>query len=181
MRSEGRGRAGSGASPHAQARSKDFHVVSRSFRVRGVLVGQIMDGESIDATDLRWKVIPPVRTGAATRVSLQMRIAPSPRSMPAWQAIGSFDAGVLNQGLRYAADQRVVATTITAGDGKAVSRLTYLHPVLADTPLGCRVVEADRFVDTFTFAGSGQRVGGEAAELANDREQISGGSHLASA
>jgi len=28
--------------------------------------------------------------------------------------------------------------------------LTYLHPILAGTPLGCRIVEVDRLVDTFT-------------------------------
>jgi hypothetical protein len=101
-----------------------------------------------------------------------MRIAMSEHALPQWRAIGTFDAAVLNQGLRYAADQRVIATTITQGDGKAVSRLTYLHPVLTDTPLGCRVVEVDRLVDTFTSTRSGQRIEGEAAELAGDRKQM---------
>jgi hypothetical protein len=130
-----------------------------------------LEGGALDATDLRWQIQPPVLPGAPTRVALQLRVAAKPGSRPTWQAIGSFDAGVLNQGLRYAADERVVATTITGGDGKEVRRLTYLHPVLTDTPLGCRVVEADRLVDTFTFS-RGQRLDGVAAELAQDREQM---------
>lgn len=68
-----------------------------------------------------------------------------------WHNIGNFTAAVVNQALRYAADERVVATTITPGDEKVIRRVTYLHPALVDTPMGCRVIEADRFVDTFSF------------------------------
>lgn len=135
------------------------------------MVGLPMDGEPLDVTDLRWQLLQPTKAGAATRVALEMRIAPAVGKLPRWRAIGGFDAGVLNQGLRYAADQRVVATTITSGDGKAVRRLPYLHPVLADTPLGCRVVEVDRLVDTFTMSGPDHRLEGAVAELARDREQ----------
>lgn len=171
----GGGGGGGGGKPsggHVQARSMNFHVASRSFRVRGVLVGQTLEGTPLDATDLRWKLVPPTIPGRPTRVALEIRIARDQRTLPTWESIGAFDAGVLNQGLRYAADQRVVATTITAGDGGAVLRLTYLHPVLVDTPLGCRVVESDRLVDTFTMKRPGHRLDNDVAELANDRESM---------
>jgi hypothetical protein len=163
--------SGPAASP---PRSTNFAAASRSSRVRGVLVGQTMMGNNLDVTDLRWQIVAPTRAGAATRVRLEMRIAASQRDIPTWKSIGSFDAGVLNQGLRYAADQRVVATTITPGDTKVMRRVTSLHPVLADTPLGCRVVEADRLVDAFTANAifSGKPVDIDVFELARDRQHM---------
>ena len=85
-------------------------------------------------------------------------------------ALGTYDASVVNQALRYASDKRVVATTITPGDGEVVSRITYLHPALVDTPLGCRVVEADRLIDTFSFGGRSGKPGARLTKLASDRE-----------
>jgi hypothetical protein len=79
---------------------------------------------------------------------------------------------VVNQALRYAADGRVIATTITPGDGQAIRRLTYLHPMLVDTPLGCRVIEADRFVDTFSVRFAGSPTAAQLAELSGDREHM---------
>ena len=76
---------------------------------------------------------------------------------------------MLNQALRFAADRRVVATTITPGDGKAIGRLVNLHPALVDTPLGCRVVEADRWPDTFTLGRDGPAPLAEVAQLGADR------------
>src|SRR6185503_9971104 len=100
-----------------------------------------------------------------TRVALDVRVGAS------WAHLGTYDAAVVNQALRYAADRRVIATTITPGDGKIVRRVTYLHPALTDTPLGCRIVEADRLVDTFTAPGlptAGTRFG----ELVADRREM---------
>jgi hypothetical protein len=124
---------------------------------------------------VRWQIAPPASPGRATRVAIELRVADSPRAVPAWRAAGSFEAGVLNQAVRYAADRRVVATTITSGDGRAIRRLTYLHPALADTPLGCRIVEADRLVDTFTMlsrVGDGKPLEPAAADLVADRYQM---------
>ena len=165
---------GSGGQPHAAPgrMATNFHLASRSFRVRGVLVGQELEGSSLDVTDIRWRILAPARSGEATRVTVELRATELPRNVSTWKVAGTFDAGVLNQAIRYSADRRVVATTITAGDGRAISRLTYLHPVLADTPLGCRVIESDRIVDTFTMAGEGRRPAPLVAELAADREQM---------
>lgn len=145
------------------SRYASFQVASRSFRARGVVIGRELAG-SLNATDLRWKIVPPPRRGAATRVAIDLKLLDSKTGTAIWRPAGSFDAGTLNQAIRYAADGRVIATTIMAGDGKRISRLTSLHPTLADTPLGCRIIESDRWVDTFSMSPSG-------GPLRNDREQ----------
>ncbi len=155
----------------AQSRATSVRLASSSFRVRGVLIGQDVGGPPLDVTDIR-SLVQPARSPQTTRVELQVRIASDAEALPTWRSAGTFDAGVLNQALRYAADRRVVATTITGGDGRSLRRVTYLHPVLADTPLGCRVVEADRFIDTFTFAQPGDPVTPAGAAVAADREEM---------
>lgn len=163
----GGGGGGGGAaerSPSTSARGRgggvragafNFASATRSFRVRGVIVGQAYSGRPLDVTDLRWTFQRPARRGDSTRVRLAVKLIEDGRAR--WQAIGAFDAGVLNQAIRYAADGRVVATTIMAGEGKVIGRLTYLHPALVDTPLGCRIIESDRWVDTFTASSDRPR------------------------
>ncbi|WP_227243306.1 hypothetical protein [Paraburkholderia caribensis] len=109
------------------ARARSFGLASLSFRVRGVLIGQDEESVGIDITDLAW-TIHPANDGLPTRVTLQARMSSR------WFTLGTFDAAVVNQALRYAADGRVIATTITPGDGIALARLTYVHPALVDTP-----------------------------------------------
>lgn len=133
----------SGHNASVVSRSTNFKLASRSFRVRGVLFGQEMTGENLDVQDIKWQITP-ASGGAPTNVSISLKLNGQ------WRFIGAFPAGIVNQAIRYAADQRVVATTITSGDSEIVRRVTYLHPALIDTPLGCRVIEADRFVDVFT-------------------------------
>jgi hypothetical protein len=151
---------------YMQSRATNFRLASRSFRVRGVLIGQDLPSKPLDATDIRW-VMQPAGAGEPTRVVMEIRLGAQ------WEKVGSFAAAVVNQSLRYAADRRVIATTITPGDGKIIRRVTYLHPVLADTPLGCRIIEADRFVDTLSFASSREPVASGLAQIASDREQVS--------
>ena len=133
----------SGKSIAKKIPSTNFRMASRSFKVRGVLFGRDLQSDSLNVTDIEWSI--DEQDGEVpTMLSLSLTIDGERRP------IGSFPAGIVNQALRYAADQRVVATTITSGDGEIIGRVTYLHPVLEDTPLGCRVVEADRFIDQFT-------------------------------
>lgn len=158
-----------GGRSFAQSRATNFHLASRSFRVRGVLVGREHGSQVLAVRDIRWAVGAP-REGESTAVAIALQVGDS------WREIGSFEAGVVNQALRYAADQRVIATTITPGDGQLIGRVTYLHPVLADTPLGCRVVEADRFIDTFSFTkprtATAAATPTAMAQLAQDRIQM---------
>lgn len=122
----------------------DFEVVSSGLRIREVLIGQDTDAQGIDATRIRWTLLP--ATAATTKVTLEIM------SKDQWINLGVYDAAIVNQALRYAAEGRVVAVTSAPGDGKLISRATYTHPVLIDTPLGCRVAEADRLLDTLTGA-----------------------------
>lgn len=161
-----------GGHDFSRTRATNMHTASRSFRVRGVLIGHDLQGDQLDVTDIRWQLIAPGSGQASTRVQLSLRLAAQTGGTPRWQTVGSIDAGVLNQALRYAADRRVVATTITQGDGKVFSRLTSLHPVLLDTPLGCRIIEADRFIDTFSFRPDNAAVSPAFSQLMHDREQM---------
>ena len=123
----------------------DFEVVSSGLRIREVLIGQDTDAQGIDATRIRWALLP-ATAATTTKVSLEIM------SNDQWINLGVYDAAIVNQALRYAAEGRVVAVTSAPGDGKLISRATYIHPVLIDTPLGCRVAEADRLLDTLTGA-----------------------------
>jgi hypothetical protein len=168
----GPGKAGGGAHANAsgkvgfaQARATSFKLASRSFRVRGVLIGQDMQISGVRLNGIQWSLQPRV-ADQTTKIAIRVRQENS------WRDLGIFDAGVVNQALRYASDRRVVATTITPGDGKVVGRITYLHPVLADTPLGCRIVESDRLIDTFTFAKKGEKPAAALASIASDRAQM---------
>ena len=158
--------AARGRTGHAVSTS--FQLASRSCRTRGVLVGRDVGGERLDVTDLRWALS--TSKSGTHRVRLELRLVQSGRLLPEWVEAGTFDAGVLNQALRYAADERVVATTILPGDGKAISRTIQLHPALVDSPLGCRIVAIDRVVDTFT--DSPQWSSAALAALREDRMQM---------
>jgi hypothetical protein len=152
----------------ARSISTNFRLASFSFHARGVLVGQPLEGRAASVTDVRWTVLP---TDANGRTRVRLELAEDGQ----WRTVGLFDAAVVNQALRYAADGRVVATTITPGDDHIIARMTALHPVLADTPLGCRVVEADRLIDTFTLENSFVAlVSPKLDELRHDREAIGG-------
>lgn len=153
--SGGGGGGGGGGEKFSRTRASSFHLASSSFRARGVVVGRPLAGRALDVTDIRWTISQPARAGQPHRVSVALRVIDGPRSAATWRPVGTFDAAVLNQGLRYAADGRVVATTIIPGDRKLVQRQTSLHPALADTPLGCRVIASDRLVDTFSFSRPG--------------------------
>lgn len=146
--------------PATSPRWADFRFAAKSARVRGVLIGREPGGQPPQIDDLDWQLV----AGPPAQVQLRVHLAGH------WEALGAFPAAVVNQALRYAADGRVVATTITPGDGRTVMRNTLLHPALSDTPLGCRIVEADRFVDTFTFTDKPSGLPQELRELSGDRE-----------
>lgn len=143
--------------------SSNFHQAKASFRIRGVVIGRDLDGPGISVRDLRWKIIPAASKASPTQVGIDAFFDGS------WKHLGTFDAAVVNQGIRYAADRRVIAATIVPGDGVLVARMTNVHPALVDTPLGCRIIESDRFIDTMSTVPpvpTGTR------ELSSDRLQM---------
>lgn len=143
----------------AQARATSVRMAARSSISRGVLIGHDHEAVGITLTDIRWSLRPGAPEGP-TMLALAVNAGGD------WRDIGVFRAGVANQALRYAADGRVVAATILPGDGVIIRRVIHLHPVLADTPLGCRMVEADRIIDTITGPAEG---GDAAARTCDDR------------
>jgi len=152
------------AATFVESRASSFILSSRSFRVRGVLIGRDQRVERLAVDDIRWRLAPaPLES---TKVAIEVH------RDGGWIPLGTFDAGVVNQAIRYAADRRVVATTITPGDGDVVQRLTDLHPVLAGTPLGCRIVEVDRLVDTFSIPHDQKNAPAQIKQLASDREAM---------
>lgn len=147
------------ASQFVRRPATSFRRARVSFAVRGVVIGHDAEGSDLNVTGLRWNLRKP--QGGVTRVHLDLMVGDR------WKEVGDFDAAVVNQALRYAADQRVIAATIVPGDSVLVGRMTSTHPALLDTPLGCRIIELDRFVDT---ASSVQPA---LAGLAADRDQMS--------
>ena len=125
-----------------KALAMSFAQASRSFRTRGVLVGRDVEYVGPDVTSIQWIV---TTDGVTTLLDLFAEVGGE------LLTIGRFPAGVVNQALRYAADGRVVAVTMVGGDENVVRLVTNLHPVLENTPLGCRILEADRFIDSFTI------------------------------
>ncbi|MEX5684470.1 hypothetical protein [Pseudomonas silesiensis] len=121
----------------------DFEVAPSGARIREVLIGLDTYPEGIDANQIRW-TLQPATSATTTKVTLEIM------AKGQWLNLGVYDAAIVNQALRYAADGRVVAVKSAPGDGTLISRVTYTHPVLTDTPLGCRLAEADRLLDTFT-------------------------------
>lgn len=67
---------------------------------------------------------------------------------------GPFRATILQQAAAYAADGRPVAATMP--QAALYGRRVLLHPVLVDTPLGCKARHIDQFVDG-TTAGLPER------------------------
>lgn len=150
-RPSGSGGGGSGASvrPTAAApkasrfsflRARSFGGLRGFSRVGGVLIGQTPADAATakpNFVDLRWEVEGPhVRFVLVQSDGQQLRSRPHRMS-------------VAYHALNYAADGRPLAVTMTeAAPLKELKIL--LHPTLVDSALGHRIIEVDRFVDTFT-------------------------------
>jgi hypothetical protein len=127
----------SGAMQAAMQASVDFLGAARGGLARGVIFGRTPEGDAPALTDLRW------HNEDSGRLALEVLPAQSSQ----WRWLGSFAPAAVNEALRYAADRRVVAVTMVSGEPFARLQIQ-LNPELVDTPLGCRVVTIDRFVDT---------------------------------
>lgn len=63
--------------------------------------------------------------------------------------LGPYRKSIVHQALSYVADGRSTAVTMTPA-APLLELKVLLHPSFIDTPLGCRVIDIDRFVDEFT-------------------------------
>jgi len=129
-------------------RAGNFRMLRGFSRVGGVLIGEGPDNPKtvLAYKDLQWSI----RGRDVTLVMIHQS--------GTTQSFGPFDRSLVHQALAYTADGRPVAVTMT--EAKPVRPLKiHLHPALLDTPVGCRVTELDRFVDTFTRQGLPEREG----------------------
>jgi hypothetical protein len=132
-------------------------LVSRSFvqlrgfsRVGGVLIGrEPLDeaGARGDFVDLRWE---PEPGGSVVRLLLVARGGKVYRSGPVRKS-------VIAQALAYAADGRPTAVTMVTAFPLAELKIL-AHPTLVDTPMGARIIDLDRFVDTYVGGSDRPRI-----------------------
>jgi hypothetical protein len=111
-------------------------------RVGGVLIGREPEGNAtLDIRDIQWRL-----QGAGLTLTL---VDDKRREI----SIGPVRATVANLALGYAADGRPLTVTMVTADPLRELRIL-LHPILVDTPVGCRAIEIDRFVDEATSKSS---------------------------
>lgn len=124
------------------ARARSFGGLRGFARVGGVLIGnEPSASKPLDFRDLRWK-------DEAGKLSLSLVNAQGVAV-----SVGAFRPTIVRQALTYVADGRPV--TVTMVHAKPLAELKILlHPALVDTPLGCRAIEIDRFVDMLTGESS---------------------------
>lgn len=119
-------------------RARNFRMVRGFARVGGVLIGR--EPANLGKTraavqDLTWRT-----EGSSVRLSLH--------TAKGAQELGVFPGSLVHRALKYAADGRV--TTVTMVTAEPLQELKILlHPALVDTPIGCRLIELDRLVDTY--------------------------------
>lgn len=138
---------GSGARRYYQrstARARSFVHLRGFARVGGVLIGRDPDesqGEEPDIVGFAWDL-----TDAGATLLLDHRDGSR-------QNLGPYPTALVHHALAYAADGRPVTVTMTVAP-PLVDLKILLHPALIDTPIGCRVIEIDRFVDRFMDRGA---------------------------
>ena len=120
------------------ARAASFSMLRGFSRVGGVLIGESPENPQghADVRDITWQV-----SGRAVTISFK-------DGSGRMSSFGPFDISIVHQALAYAADGRPVAVTMTTARPLPQLKI-HLHPSLLDTPLGCRVEQLDRLVDTY--------------------------------
>jgi hypothetical protein len=118
-------------------RARSFRGLRGFSRVGGVLFGQESKGEpTARYVDLRWEADGPnIRLVLVDQAGKQIRSRLLRKSLVA-------------SALAYASDGRPLAVTMVTA--RPLDELKIMvHPTLIDSPMGLRLVELDRFVDTY--------------------------------
>ncbi|MGO6679594.1 hypothetical protein [Rhizobium leguminosarum] len=132
------------------ASARSFSKIRFSAKVGGVVIGREPDagGDEIKVVDFEWR-----RAGQG-RYVIKLRDAEG-RSFD----LGPFHPALIYGALAYAADGRVVTSTLPKPtndnaeiDGRKINaRRVLVHPALEDTSVACPAIQVDRFVDGFTY------------------------------
>ena len=120
------------------ARAGSFSMLRGFSRVGGVLIGEDPENpkDRADIRTLTWR-----KDGRAVTLVLG-------DGAGRLRELGPYDQTLVHQALGYAADGRPVAVTMTQARPLRQLKI-HLNPSLVDTPLGCRVTQLDRLVDTY--------------------------------
>lgn len=121
--------------------SRNFFRLSGSRRIGGVLIGR---AATDDAVVLDFRVLTWRSQGPEIVLSLK-------RSDGAVIDLPPADPEIVHLALVYAAEGRPIAATMTKATPLLELKIQ-LHPALLDTSLGCRAIEVDRYVDTYSGA-----------------------------
>ncbi|MEP9387287.1 hypothetical protein [Mesorhizobium sp. KR9-304] len=121
--------------------SRSFFRLSGSRRIGGVLIGRAPTDDDVvlDFREMTWRsqgpdIVLSLKRGDGTVIDLP----------PA-------DPEIVQLALVYAAEGRPIAATMTKATPLLELKIQ-LHPALVDTSLGCRAIEVDRYVDTYSGA-----------------------------
>jgi len=109
-------------------------------RIGGVLIGREPEESTqppLDFRDIQW---------SSSGDTIELKLT---RSDGEIIRLGPYRRALVREALAYAADSRV--TTVTMVTARPLKDLKILlHPALVDTPIECRAIELDRFVDEST-------------------------------
>lgn len=141
------------AVPRATSAARSFTRIRFSGRVGGVVIGREPDpgGDALNVVGFDWRRV------TEDAYILTLSIADGRRVN-----LGPYHPALIFGALAYAADGRVVTSTLPQPTGERVdvdgialsARRVLVHPALEDTSVACPAIQIDRFVDSFTGSTS---------------------------
>lgn len=108
-------------------------------RIGGVLIGRETQNHlnsNLDIRQINWRII---------NSDIELRITDKDGNV---HILGRFNKDIVAQAMAYAADSRPIATTMIIV-AQGIPLKVMVHPSLVNTPLGCKIINLDRFVDTY--------------------------------
>jgi hypothetical protein len=135
--------------------SRSYVKLAGFRRVGGVLIGRepAKNDSALDFRDLSWSI-------EAGNVRLALTRGDGRRF-----TLGPYSVNVILPALGHAADQRPTAVTMVMAAPLRELKIL-VNPALQDTPIGCRAIEIDRFVDETT--SKNDRLGGRRKQTRED-------------
>lgn len=146
--------------------ARSYGRVRFSGRIGGVLIGRDPEpGEiELDVVGLGWEEGGPT----AIRLTITTR---DDRTVD----LGKFHPAIVHHAMAYAADGRVVTSTLPQPTGQEEgliqvnARRVVVHPAFEDTAFACHAIQIDRFVDTYLYV---ENAGEQAHRVQNARQTV---------